>query len=359
MPANLTPDYLKADKWFREATTDEEKILALEEMMRVIPKHKGTDHMRAELRKKYSALKESAEKKKKASHGLDFFHIPKTGAGQVVLLGLPNSGKSAIVAAVTHAKTHVADFPFTTSLPIPGIAQFEDIKIEIVDMPPITADFAPAGIVNAYRNCDLIGICIDLSGIIEEQIKVCFNFLESKRLLLDPNNPVLDESGKSLARKCFIIATKMDSAPAEAIENLKRQLTKPVEIAAISVNDRSSLEKMLADIFRLLDIVRIYAKKPGQPPDMNGPFILHKGATVADLAQSIHKELAERLKAARCWTSASSVESGSKVHPVRDKASEMLDGRQRRPVSNGIRNGQNVHKTHILCDKDIIELHFA
>lgn len=328
MPANLTPDYMKAEKWFREATTDEEKILALEEMMRVIPKHKGTDHMRAELRKKYSALKESSEKKKKTSHGLDFFHIPKTGAGQVVLLGLPNSGKSAIVAAVTHARTHVADFPFTTSLPIPGIAQFEDIKIEIVDMPPITADFAPAGIVNAYRNCDLIGVCIDLSGNIEEQVKVCFDFLESKRLLLDPNNPVLDESGKSLARKYFIIATKKDSALPDAIDNLKKQLTKPVEIAAISVNDRASLDKMLADIFRLLDIVRIYAKKPGQLPDMNGPFILHKGATVADLAQSIHKELAERLKAARCWGS-------------------------------GVRNGQNVHKTHILCDKDIIELHFA
>lgn len=351
MPANLTPDYLKADKWFREAATDEEKILALEEMMRVIPKHKGTDHMRAELRKKYSALKESAEKKKKASHGLDFFHVPKSGSGQVVLLGLPNSGKSAIVAAVTHAKTHVADFPFTTSLPIPGIAQFEDIKIEIVDMPPITADFAPAGIVNAYRNCDLIGICIDLSGDIAQQVKICFDFLESKRLLLDPNNPILDESGKSLARKCFIIATKTDIMSPEKIGELKKLLTKPYEITAISVNDRSSLEKMLADIFKLLDIVRIYAKKPGQQPDMNEPFVLPKGSTVMDLAHSIHKELAEKLKAARCW--------GSKVHPVRDKASEMLDGRQRRPVSNGIRNGQNVHKTHILCDKDIIELHFA
>ena len=328
MPANLTPDYLKADKWFREATTDEEKILALEEMMRVIPKHKGTDHMRAELRRKYSALKESFEKKKKASHGPDFFHIPKSGSGQVVLLGLPNSGKSAIVAAVTHAKTHVADFPFTTSLPIPGIAQFEDIKIEIVDMPPITADFAPTGIVNTLRNCDLIGVVIDLSGNMEEQVKVCFNFLEARRLMLDPKNPILDESGKSLARKCFIIATKMDAAPPEQIDNLKKLITVPIEITAISVNDRASLDKMLADIFRLLDIVRIYAKKPGQAPDMKEPFVLPKGSTVMDLTVSIHKELAEKLKAARCWGS-------------------------------DVRDGQNVHRTHILCDKDTIELHFA
>ena len=328
MPANLTPDYLKADKWFREATTDEEKILALEEMMRVIPKHKGTDHMRAELRKKYSALKESAEKRKKTSHGLDFFHIPKSGSGQVVLLGLPNSGKSAIVAAVTHAKTHVADFPFTTSLPIPGIAQFEDIKIEIVDMPPITAEFAVPGMVNTLRNCDLIGVVIDLSDDINQQVKVCLDFLESKRLLLDPDNPIIDESGKSPARKCFIIATKKDLAPISAIDNLKKQMPRPVEVVAISVEDKLSLDTMLADIFRLLDIVRVYAKKPGQEPDMTEPFILSKGSTVMDLAQSIHRELAEKLRTARCW--------GSGVH-----------------------DGQNVHRTHELCDKDIIELHFS
>jgi len=326
MPANLTPVYLKADKWFREATTDEEKILALEEMMRVIPKHKGTEHIQADLRKKMSALKESAEKKKKASHGFDIFHIPKTGAGQVVLLGLPNSGKSSIVAATTHAKAHIADFPFTTSIPLPGIAQFEDIKIEIVDMPPITADFAPAGIINAYRNCDLIGVCIDLSGNIAEQVKVCFDFLEEKRLLLN-------EGTNSLGRKCFIIATKTDISSPEKIDELKKILIKPYEITAISVNDRTSLDKMLAEIFRMLNIVRIYAKKPGHEPDMKEPFILRKGSTVMDLAQSIHRELAEKFKNARCWPSAG---SGGKIH-----------------------DGQNVHKTHILCDKDIIELHLA
>ncbi|OHB53246.1 MAG: hypothetical protein A2Y10_00660 [Planctomycetes bacterium GWF2_41_51] len=321
MPANLTPDYFKAEKWFKQAATDEEKILALEEMMRVIPKHKGTEHMRADMRKKLSGLKESAEKKKKGlQHGFDIFHIPKAGAGQVALLGLPNSGKSAIVSSITNAKTQVADFPFTTNAPIPGVAQFEDIKIEIVDMPPITAEFAPAGIVNAYRNCDLIGICIDLSGDIAEQVKVCLNFLGEKRLLADENNP--------LGKKCFIIATKADLSPTEKIDELKKLLIKPFEVVPVCPDDLDSLEIMLTAIFRLLDIVRVYAKKPGQPADMKEPFVLHKGATVADLAISIHRELAEKLKNARCW--------GRNVH-----------------------DGQNVHKTHILCDKDIIELHFA
>ncbi len=328
MPANLTPEYHKAEQWFREASTTEEKLLALEEMMRVIPKHKGTDHMRADLRKKYSALKESAEKKKKTSHGPDPFHIPKSGAGQVVLLGLPNSGKSTIVSAVTHAKAQVADFPFTTSMPAPGMAQFEDIQIEMVDMPPITAEFSMPGMVNTLRNCDLIAVVIDLVGNIEEQAKVCFDFLESKRLMLDESNSTRDKSGKLLGRKCFIIAAKKDSAPAGAIDNLKKQLARPVKIVAISVEDKVSLDVMLADIFGLLDIIRVYAKKPGQEPDMTEPFVLSKGSTVMDLAQSIHRELADKLRTARCW--------GSGVH-----------------------DGQNVHRTHELCDKDIIELHFS
>ncbi len=320
MPANLTPDYFKAEKWFKQATTDEERILALEEMMRVIPKHKGTEHMRADMRKRMSALKESAEKKKKGGRGVDIFHIPKTGAGQVVLLGMPNSGKSSVVAAITNAKAQVADFPFTTSVPLPGVAKFEDVQIEIVDMPPITAEFVPPGIVNAYRNCDLIGICIDLSADIAEQVKVCFDFIAEKRLLLDEGNPI--------GKKCFVIATKADAAANENIEQLKKLLPKPLHITAISDNNLNSLEKMLADIFGLLDVVRVYAKKPGQSADMKEPFILHKGATVADLAQLIHRELAEKLKAARCW-------------------------------GTGVHDGQNVQKTHVLCDKDIVELHFS
>jgi ribosome-interacting GTPase 1 len=320
MPANLTPDYFKAEKWYRQAATDEEKIPALEEMLRVIPKHKGTEHMRADLRKKLSELKMAAETKKHGPHGFDIFHIPKTGAGQVVLLGLPNSGKSSIVAGITHAKAHVAEFPFTTNAPLPGVAMFEDVKIEIVDMPPITADYAPTGIVNAYRNCDLIGVCIDLSADITEQIKVCFNFLEEKRLLLTPENPI--------GKKCLVIATKPDLVSQDKIAELEKLLTKPFEIATVSDNNLPSLEKMLEMIFNILEMVRVYAKKPSQPADMKEPFVLHKGATVADLVEMIHRDLAEKIKAARCW-------------------------------GHGVHDGQNVHKTHILCDKDIIELHFV
>ncbi|MBN2271808.1 MAG: 50S ribosome-binding GTPase, partial [Sedimentisphaerales bacterium] len=142
MPANLTPEYLKADQWFRSATTNEEKILALEQMLRVIPKHKGTDHMRADLRRKLSRFKDAGAQQKKAGKHVDVFHVPRGGSGQVVLIGMPNCGKSSIVGALTSAKVQVADFPFATAAPVPGMAKFEDVPIELVDMPPITADYS-------------------------------------------------------------------------------------------------------------------------------------------------------------------------------------------------------------------------
>jgi len=150
MPANLTPEYFKAEKWYKSATTNDEKILALERMLSVMPKHKGTDHLKADLRKKLSRLKDFGAQKKGGSH-VDIFHVPRGGAGQIVLIGTPNCGKSSILAALTNAKVNVADFPFSTNGPVPGMVMFEDIQIELVDMPPITADYSAPGQVGTYR----------------------------------------------------------------------------------------------------------------------------------------------------------------------------------------------------------------
>ena len=160
MPANLTPEYLKAEKWYKSATSTDEKILALERMLAVIPKHKGTDHLRADLRKKLSKLKDAATQKKGGGTHVDIFHVPRSGAGQIVLIGTPNCGKSSIVAALSNAKVNVADFPFATNAPVPGMVAFEDVKIQLVDMPPITADYSAPGQVGTYRNCDIIAIVI-------------------------------------------------------------------------------------------------------------------------------------------------------------------------------------------------------
>jgi hypothetical protein len=317
VPANLTPDYFKAEEWFRKATSNEEKILALEQMLATIPKHKGTEHLQADIKRRLSKLKEAPAQKAGARH-TDIFHVPKTGAGQVVLLGTPNCGKSSIVAALTNAKVNVADFPFATTAPVPGMVHFEDVQIQLVDTPPITADYSMPGQVGAYRHCDLIAIVIDLSADVVEQLRICLDFLETRRLLTD------DATGK----KVICICTKSDIARPDVLQTLRQSCKYPFEFIEISVKTGTGLGELPAIFFRLLNVIRIYAKPPGKPVDKKEPFVVPAGSTVTDLAGVVHKGLADKLKFAKIW--------GDNTYP-----------------------GQNVHHTHVLHDKDIIELHFS
>lgn len=328
MPANLPPDYKKAEERFRSTQSNEEKVLALEEMLRLMPKHKGTDGLRADLRRKLSALKDAATQQKKSTAHADIFHVPRTGAGQVVLLGLPNTGKSSLVATLTNAKVVVADFPFATHAPVPGMVKYEDVQIQLVDMPPITADYASPGMVGTYRNGDIIAVVIDLTQDIEEQSLVLMEFLESRSLLLDEKTPTVDSQGNALGKKAVCICTKADLAPAGAFELAKKSFDKPIEFIEVSTQTAAGLDKFAELLFRKLEIIRIYSKPPGKPADMESPFTLPTGTTVQGLATTIHRELAEKLKSARIW--------GTDVYP-----------------------GQSVHLTHVLHDKDVVELHFS
>lgn len=327
MPANLTPAYKDAEDRFRNAVTNEEKIAALEEMLRVIPKHKGTEGLQSDLKRKLSRLREAPAEKKTATR-VDIFHIPRSGAGQVVLLGMPNTGKSAILAALTKAKVVVADFPFATQVPVPGMVRYEDVQIQLVDMPPITADYSAPGQVGTYRNGDLIALVIDLSQDVEEQILILTDFLESKKLLADGKTPAVDEQGNALGKKAVCLCTKADLAPAGAFETVKGACDKMAEFLKLSIPTGEGLDKLGEMLFRQLSIIRIYAKPPGKPADMKDPFTVPAGSTVQDLARAIHRELAEKLKNARIW-------------------------------GTGVYDGQSVHLTHTLHDKDVVELHFG
>lgn len=331
MAANLTPQYKKAEERYKAATTDEERLDALEEMLREIPKHKASEHMQADIKRKMSKVKaaiESGAPKKGAPRNIDIFHVPRGGAGQVVLIGTPNSGKSAILAALTKAPVTVAAHPFATDKPIPGMALHEDVHIQLVDTPPITADFAPPGLVNTCRSADLLGIVIDLSGDVLEQMEVCTKYLDSHRLMLKSGEEN-DPAALHLARKTFVVCTKSDLAPAGTLETLKELANQPFEYIEISSETRHGLDTFMKRLFEMLDIVRIYAKRPGKEPDMKDPFTLKIGSTVADLAALVHRELADKLKTARSWN------------------------------APGIHNGQSVPREHVLTDKEIVELHFA
>jgi ribosome-interacting GTPase 1 len=329
MPANLTPDYKKADEWFRSATTDEERLAALEEMYRTIPKHKGTEGLQADIKRRISKFKdliESGGRPGGVKHA-DVFHVPHMGAGQVALVGMPNSGKSSIVAAVSNARVHVADYPFATDKPVPGMMRCEDVQIQIVDTPPITAEFAPVGLVNTMRGADLIAIVIDLSDDVLGQMETCLKYLDEHHLIRKGTEPP-DDPIHHLAKDCFVLCTKADLAPDGTLVTLKDLCPRPLEFVETSVKTAAGLDVMARQVFTMLKVIRIYAKPPGKPADMKEPFSLPMGSTVLDLAQVIHRELAEKVKNARVW--------GTDVYA-----------------------GQHVQLHHELHDKDVVELHFA
>jgi uncharacterized protein len=326
MPANLTPDYKRAEESYRSATTPEEKMLAIEEMLRVIPKHKGTEGLQAELKQKLSHLKEQRALPRAVQH-VDIFHIPRTGAGQVVLIGLPNGGKSSILGALSKAKVHITDFPFATQVPVPGIVKHEDVQIEVVDMPPITAEYAAPGQINAYRNCDIVGIVVDLTGDVLEQMQVSLAYLEGKRLVAKEGEKDSDAPQQGF-KKVLVICTKADIGDRSAVEVLMEMYGSRFRYVTISTATAEGLADFTAALFHMLDIIRIYAKPPGKPADMEAPFTVPTGSTVQDLAVHIHRHLAAKLKSAKAW--------GTGVYP-----------------------GQNVQHDHVLHDKDIIELHFG
>jgi len=330
MPANLTPEYRKAEALYRQAGSAEEKVTALELMLQTIPKHKGTDHMQADLKRRLSKLKAAGGAVKGAARQGDVFHVPKgAAAGQVVLLGTPNAGKSDLVAHLTNAHVQVADFPFSTHGPVPGILRYEDVRIQLVDMPPITREHVEPGQTNAYRQCDLIMVVVDLATAdVTEQLEVCLDFLNERTLIVPPGADGQEDLYKRMARPGFCVATKGDLAGEGDFEVLKNMYGEYFEMMMVSVKEPGSMEQLGRKIFEKLRIVRVYSKHPGKEAEMTEPFTLRAGATVQDMAFKVHRELAEKLRFARGW--------GQDKYP-----------------------GQQVPRDYPLCDKDVIELHFG
>ncbi|MDI7247971.1 MAG: 50S ribosome-binding GTPase [Bacillota bacterium] len=326
MPANLTPQYLEAEQAFKEAKTTAEKIAALEEMLAVIPKHKGTEKLQADIKRRLSKLREEGERKAKTGRQ-DPFLIERHGAGQVVLVGFPNSGKSAIVGALTRAKVTVAEYPFSTALPLAGMMQFEDIWIQLVDMPPVTEEEMPAGMSGALRNADALLIVVDVSSDdCLDQLEGVLRHLREKRILRDDCEMAAGVRGHTLTG-CMVAATKIDLPRSrDNLEILKEYVPPALEMVPVSVASRENVETLRRRVFDLLGIIRIYTKVPGKPPDMGQPFVLKRGSSVVDMAAAVHRDFPSKLKSARIWGSARF-------------------------------DGQSVPRDYILHDRDIVELH--
>ncbi|HPD13878.1 MAG TPA: TGS domain-containing protein [Planctomycetota bacterium] len=329
MPANLSPEYKRADEQYRQAKTHEEKLAALEEMLATIPKHKGTEHMQADLKRRIAKMKE-APATKAGARSRDIFHVERGGAGQVVLLGFPNCGKSALVGALTNARVSVTDYPFGTHAPVPGMAFHEDVPIQLVDMPPMTPEAVPPGMMGAYRSADIIAIVVDLAASDAlEQLDGCLNVLTNRGIWPVGRRVGRDErdaEGRQL-KTALVLGTKDDlPGAADTFAALRELYGERLPMLSVSATTRHNLDAFVSHLFTTLDVIRVYCKQPGKPPDLGAPFILPRGSSVVDMARAVHREFPEKLKYACVWGSAKF-------------------------------DGQQVPRDHVLRDRDIVELH--
>lgn len=329
MPANLTPQYHRAEEQYRRATTPQEELQALEIMFREMPKHKGTDRLQADIKQKIAKAKKEAESAKKSGPKAQSVKIPRQGAGNALLIGPPNSGKSQLIASLTKAKPEIADYPFTTRTPTPGMMDWEDVKVQLIDTPPITADYMEPYMQGLIRGADVVVLVIDMS--VDEGIEQCQELLdrlnETKTRL--GKTTYLDDEDIGLSyTQTLLVMNKMDAAEAEERLTLFREMVETdFEEFKVSATNPQTLEPLRTAIYQALHVIRVYTKNPRQKePDYDKPFTLPEGSNVLELAGCVHKDFVEKFKFGKLW-------------------------------GVGVHDGEMVKGDHVLHDRDVVELH--
>ena len=327
MPANLSPEYFAAEKRYKSAASPDEKLAALQDMLRSIPKHKGTEKMQADIKRRISRLRKEQARKggPKKSGGI---YVKKSGEGQVVLVGPPNSGKSELLANLTNAEPEIADYPFTTRMPKPGMMLCENVQIQLVDLPPVAEGYVESWLPQIVRIADMALLVLsarndDILSQYDDTLKV---LREHKVHLFGHEEPDDLPTGVE-PLLTIVVANKMDLPNAE--DNLaifEEFYGDQFDIVRVSSLDDESLDRLRWKVFDKLELVRVYTKVPGKQPDRSSPFVLHRGDTLEDLARSIHNEIADHMTTAKVWGS-------------------------------GKFDGQLVNRDYPLVDEDIIEIH--
>ena len=330
MAVNLPPHYHDADARYKKAQTPEDKLVALKEMWVILPKHKASEKVQAELKTKISELTDQIEQAKsgpkKAAPGT--FKFPRQGAGQVVFVGPPNAGKSLLMTKLTKAKPEVAPYPFTTREPVPGMMDYEDVRVQLIELPPITADAYENFVTDITRAADAAVLFLDLADddgpaatrAVIDRLKL------ARRELVPPGSPITDDP-TTYAVPTLLVANKADDDAADIrLEITREEFGTQFPLHVISAERGDGVDALRKALYDALGVMRIYTKQPGKPADMTSPFTPPIGSTVAELAGKVHRDLEDTVKSARVW--------GTAVH-----------------------DGQTVGRDHVLHDKDVVELH--
>ena len=308
-------------------------------MLRTIPKHKGTDHLQADIKTRIKQLSEELSGPKKGGRrGGPSLVVRPEGAAQIGLVGPPNSGKSHLHAELTGSHADIGPYPYTTHLPIPGMLPYEDAHIQLVDLPPVSGDFMEPWFINALQPADDVLLVIDVSDPeCLEQVPTVIERLAEKKIFLTSGWRGLDEAQSddtsaaddpfSLVLPTLLIANKSDLDPDPGeVETLEELLGLRYPALTVSAKTGDGLDEIGPFLFRALEIVRVYTKTPGKPAENDKPFTVRRGGTVLDVARLVHKDIAEDLKFARMW------------------GTEVFDGQQ-------------VGPDHVVTDGDLVELH--
>ena len=329
MPANLPPQYSKAEEEFRKASTPADRLEKLREMFRLLPKHKGTEKLQSDLKQKISRAKDDLEGAKSGAKKPGVSHrVPKEGAGQVVLVGAPNAGKSSLLASLTNAKPEVAPYPYTTRAPYPGMMAWEDVRVQLVDLPPVAADFLEPWVPGLIRSADAALLLADLGDDdVADAVEVALARLAEARTELVGDLPFDSEDETIQHVKTILVGAKADAEGAgDRLEILREWFGGRFPIVAASATTGLGLDDLRETAYKALDVIRVYTKVPGKPVDRDHPFTLPRGSVVLDLAREVHRDLEHGLKFARAWGA-------------------------------GAFDGQTVRRDHELSDGDVVELH--
>jgi ribosome-interacting GTPase 1 len=329
MAANLTPQYLEAEAEYKKAQTAEDRLACLKKMYSLLPKHKASEKLQADLKTRMSDLREEIDKERRSPKRSSVSHkIPRQGAGQYVVVGAPNTGKSRLLTRLTRATPEVAPYPFTTRDPHAGMMEWEDVRVQLIDTPPVTADYLESYLQGMLWAADAALLLVDLGdedGAFAAEA-VLDRLAQTKTVLVGEPPAAPDDLSIHFTRT-LLVANKRDLPGAQERTDIVRELYGgrfPVHV--ISAERGEGIEDLRTAIYRFLNVIRVYSKQPGKPPDLSSPFTCPAGSTLLEMAALVHRDFAEGLKSARIW-------------------------------GTGVYDGQTVKRDHLLNDKDIVELH--
>lgn len=328
MPANLTPEYLEAEKAYKRAKASTEKMECLERMLSTIPKHKGTEKMQADIKRRIAQLRERLDAERARKKGGVSLVVRREGAGKVVLLGPPNVGKSQLLCHLTNAKPEVAPYPYTTRTPVPAMMPYKDILIQLVELPAVSEEHFELATGDNVRNADLVLAVVDLAlSDPLDQFAVVRRVMEKIKIRLSREG-----KGEGLEfgwndKRTRVAANKSDLDEDGVLFSLMRELWEAdIPLFAVSASTGANLEQLKTEIFDALEVIRIYSKEPGKSRVAGAPYTMKAGSTLVEFAAQVHKDFAVNLKFAKVW--------GSAEFP-----------------------GQSVSSDFVLADGDIVELH--